>query len=52
MMRVLMSAVLAIQISTFAVLGIYFLSRGNWRLGIAQLLLCAVQALIFSGRLT
>jgi hypothetical protein len=41
--------VLTVQVLTFIQLGVWFLSHGNWRLGIAQLLLSAVQAIIYSG---
>lgn len=40
--------VLSIQVATFVWLGIHFLAAGNWRLGTAQLLLAAVQAVIYS----
>lgn len=41
--------ILAAQISTFVVMGIGFSAQGNLRLGIAQLLLAAFQAVIYSG---
>lgn len=44
----MMKVVLVIQILTFVILGIYYLGIGHWRLGIAQLLLAAVQAIIYS----
>lgn len=40
---------LAVQVGTFVGLGGYFLHNGNWRLGSSQLLLAAVQAIIYSG---
>ena len=47
-----MTALLAIQVATFLALGGMFLGAGSWRLGVAQLLLAAVQAVIYSERLT
>lgn len=46
-----MTAILAIQVATFVALGVLFLHSGDWRLGVAQLLLAAVQAVIYSGRM-
>lgn len=46
-----MSAILAIQVATFLALGGCFLAAGDWRLGTAQVLLAAVQAVIYSGRM-
>lgn len=40
---------LTVQIATFVGLGIHFLAAGDWRLGSAQLLLAAVQGIIYSG---
>lgn len=40
--------VLAVQVITFLILGVYFMGS-NVRLGIAQLLLAVVQAVIYSG---
>ena len=45
-----MTALLSIQVATFVALGGVFLHRGDWRLGTAQLMLAAVQAVIYSGR--
>lgn len=42
------TTILAIQCITFVALGILFLSMGDWRLGVCQLLLAAVQALIYA----
>lgn len=42
-------ALLGVQIVTFLGLGVLFLAHGQTRLGIAQLLLAAVQAVIYSG---
>lgn len=39
--------ILGIQVATFVALGIYFCIAGNWRLGVAQLLLALVQAVIY-----
>lgn len=47
-----MTALLSVQVGTFLALGAIFLHSGNWRLGTAQLLLAAVQAVIYTGRLT
>lgn len=44
-------AVLVIQVATFVALGAYYVSHGNYRLGVAQLLLAVVQAVIYSGGL-
>jgi hypothetical protein len=44
-------ALLYVQVATFVVLGSYYLAHGNWRLGTAQLLLAAVQAIIYSAGL-
>jgi hypothetical protein len=43
-----MKVVLFIQVITFVVLGVYYLTVNQWRLGVAQLLLAAVQAVIYS----
>lgn len=43
--------VLSLQVATFCWLGIHFLLTGQLRLGIAQLLLAAVQGVIYSGRM-
>lgn len=44
-----MTTILVVQVATFVALGVLFLTQGNWRLGAAQLLLAAVQAVIYSG---
>ena len=44
-----MKYVLAVQVATFGWLGIHFCLTGQWRLGTAQLLLAAVQGIIYSG---
>ena len=41
--------VLVVQVATFVALGVYFLTHGNVRLGVAQLLLAVVQAVIYSA---
>jgi hypothetical protein len=46
-----MTALLTIQVATFLVLGGLFLAAGQWRLGLAQLLLAGVQAVLYSGRM-
>jgi len=43
--------VLPIQVLTFVVLGTAFVLAGQYRLGIVQLLLAAVQAILYSGRM-
>jgi hypothetical protein len=43
--------VLVVQVATFVYLGMRFLGLGDWRLGTAQLLLAAVQGIIYSGRM-
>lgn len=44
--------VLGVQVATFFALGGYYLSTGNVRLGVAQLLLAVVQAIIYSAGLS
>lgn len=44
--------VLYVQVATFFALGGYFLSHGEWRLGVAQLLLAVVQAVVYGGGLS
>lgn len=44
-------AVLGVQVATFVALGAYFIAHGSARLGVAQLLLAVVQAVIYSGGL-
>jgi hypothetical protein len=46
-----MIAILGIQVVTFVALGALFIAEGQWRLGAAQLLLAAVQAVIYSGKM-
>lgn len=48
-MRVFLIGLLAVQVATFAVLGSVMLARGEYRLGVAQILLAVVQAVIYSG---
>lgn len=43
--------ILAIQVASFVALGALFLVDGQVRLGIAQILLAAVQAVIYSGNM-
>lgn len=42
---------LGIQVATFVVLGICFCLIDQWRLGIAQLLLAAVQVVVYTGQM-
>lgn len=44
-------AVLVVQVSTFVLLGIWFVNAGQWRLGVVQLLLAVVQGVLYSGRM-
>jgi hypothetical protein len=46
-----MTALLTLQVLTFVALGGWFLFQGNWRLGLAQLLLAGVQGVLYSGRM-
>ena len=46
-----LNLVLSVQVMTFVILGLAFISSGQWRLGVSQLLLATVQALIYSGRM-
>lgn len=39
---------IVVQVCTFVGLGLVFLSSGQWRLGVAQLLLAVVQAVIYA----
>lgn len=47
--KAFLSIVLAIQVLTFIVLGIVYTVRGDTRVGVAQLLLAAVQAIVYSA---
>jgi hypothetical protein len=47
-----MWGVLGVQVLTFVILGGYFMAAGYWRLGIAQVLLAIVQAVLYSDGLT
>jgi hypothetical protein len=40
---------LVAQVATFLGLGAHFLAIGQWRLGVCQLLLAAVQGVLYSG---
>lgn len=42
------TALLVVQVGTFLALGAVFCAEGQTRLGVAQLLLAAVQAVIYS----
>lgn len=46
-----MNVVLGIQVGTFIAFGAWFIADGQMRLGAAQLLLAAVQVVIYSGRM-
>jgi hypothetical protein len=46
-----MTPILVVQVATFVALGIHFLASGDWRLGVSQVLLAVVQAIIYSGRM-
>ncbi len=46
-----LAVVLVVQVATFVALGAAFLAEGQWRLGTAQLLLAAVQAVVYGGRM-
>lgn len=46
-----MIVLLAVQVATFVALGVFFVADGQPRLGTAQLLLAAAQAVIYSGRM-
>ena len=43
--------VLGVQVVSFLSMGIYYLTQGNWRLGVSQILLACVQGIIYSGGL-
>lgn len=46
-----MTGLLLVQIATFIALGCGFLAAGQWRLGVAQLLLAIIQAVLYSGKM-
>jgi hypothetical protein len=48
----MIGALLALQVATYVGLGVLYLTRGDWRFGVAQLLLAVVQAVIYTGRMT
>ena len=50
-MKNLIVALLAVQVVSFVVIGVWYLTEGNWRLGVSQVLLAAVQGIIYSGGL-
>lgn len=50
-MRATFVLILVVQVATFVSLGAYFCSTGSWRLGVSQVLLAVVQAVIYSGGL-
>lgn len=43
------TTLLVIQVVTFVGLGLVRLAAGDWRLGVAQLLLALVQAIVYSA---
>jgi hypothetical protein len=45
-------SLLAVQVLTFVGLGVTYLALGQWRLGVAQILLAAVQAVIYTGSMS
>ena len=45
------SVVLPIQVATFVILGLVLLAQHQYRLGPVQLLLAAVQAILYSGKM-
>lgn len=42
---------LFVQVFTFIALGVIYLMEGQWRLGVAQLLLALVQGVIYTGNM-
>lgn len=42
---------LFVQVFTFVALGVVYIIEGQYRLGIAQMLLAAVQAVIYTGNM-
>lgn len=44
----MLGAILVVQMLTFAALGVMFILAGEYRLGVAQLLLAVVQGVIYS----
>lgn len=42
------TVLVVVQVTTFIALGCLLLAAGEWRLGAAQLLLAAVQAVVYS----
>lgn len=44
----LRTGLVVVQCSTFAILGAMLCAQGHWRLGMAQVLLFVVQALIYA----
>lgn len=50
--KALIYPILGIQVLTFVALGVVYLCQGEWRLGAAQILLAAVQAVIYTGSMS
>jgi hypothetical protein len=46
-MNRVMAVILVVQVATFVVAGVMLLVRGDTRLGVAQILLAGVQAVIY-----
>lgn len=44
-------AILVVQTVSFLLMGVLLIRQGQWRLGVAQLLLAAVQAVVYSGEM-
>ncbi len=47
-----MQCLLAVQVTTMVCMGVIFIRNGEGRLGVAQLLLGVVTAVIYSGSMT
>lgn len=47
----MLKVIVYVQVATFVAGGIYFMRDGQTRLGAAQFLLAAVQAVIYTGRM-
>ena len=47
-MKTFLWALLIVQVMTFVILGAVFIARGDYRVGIGQLLLAGVQGIVYS----
>jgi hypothetical protein len=47
---VILNIVVGVQAATMIVVGSAFLAQGEWRLGVAQMLLAVVTAVLYTGR--